>query len=113
MYKREIVLSEIDNLIESKTIGLNYKKVLNILRQYYLMFTKDIDIEDYSITDKHHYLSIKKKELKTFSFIEVTDKFIEFRFPQKTQFFVIDESFFKNCSVIFDYFLNEFIKKKH
>ncbi|WP_111684211.1 hypothetical protein [Winogradskyella tangerina] len=110
MRNKKKLLDDIGSIIDSLNSEKsgNYLSVLRCLYNYYQNFNESVEIENYSITNSHHYLSIKNKGDEFFSFLELSKDYIEFRFPEHSEFFVFNKDFLTNIEVNLDIFLRNF-----
>ena len=105
--KKEIIqeIKKFNEKIERK--NKFFFQILSSLGGFYEKLDKTISIDDYSISSKEHYMSIRKNDEEYLLFINLTRQFLELRLPNFEQMFFLDNSDFVNYfNLLLDSFFN-------
>lgn len=92
MFDKKKFLNEIESYIFNDTFENNYKAFLAYFLSIYKKFDLEVIIEDYSLSRNSHYISFKKgNDNNSYYFIELTNQYIELRFPYYEQYLLLQD----------------------
>lgn len=108
---KEIFIKEFSEVINNnKKKNIFFQRLIISLFEYYKMLSSNIFIDDYYISNKRHFLSLKKGEEGELINIELNGQYLELRFLHHEQMFFSDnKDFLKN----FKELLNSFFLGKY